>query len=322
MLKMNIRDVFLYLKVGLSSHYSKVKSALFMKTKAILLVLLVSICFYTVSIQAVKSQNNEGIYIRADGNIIPSTAPIQKVGELYTFTSNVNTSIVVERNNVVINGADYVLPSLNLIQRKNVTIENVNGYIWFVNVSSSLIYGCKGSIRLENSFNNSIFENDLESNPIGILLTNSHNNSIRGNNITGTRKGSFGISLASSENNTLYENNIAGNSVGLGLSGNSTNNSIIKNNFINNDENAGGWESFPNTWDDGKIGNYWSDSTNASSYTIQIHFLKDNSTKLDYDHKPQLQPFVIPEFPSLTILLVVLITIVPLAMLCKRRCQV
>jgi len=48
--------------------------------------------------------------IRRDGSVDPSTAPIQRAGDVYTFTDDiVGYTIAVERDNVVIDGGGYTL---------------------------------------------------------------------------------------------------------------------------------------------------------------------------------------------------------------------
>jgi hypothetical protein len=54
------------------------------------------------------------IYIRADGSVEPSSASILNVGNSnYTFTADIYGSIVVERNNIVVDGANYILQGRN-----------------------------------------------------------------------------------------------------------------------------------------------------------------------------------------------------------------
>src|SRR3989304_3190110 len=50
------------------------------------------------------------VYIRSDGTVEPSMVPIQKVGNVYTFTNDLlNYSIIVQRDNIVIEGAGFML---------------------------------------------------------------------------------------------------------------------------------------------------------------------------------------------------------------------
>ena len=74
----------------------------------IFIALLTGILTSTFNIQPVEALGT--IYIRADGSIDPPTAPITTTDKVtYTFTGNIsshafNDTIVVERNNIIING--------------------------------------------------------------------------------------------------------------------------------------------------------------------------------------------------------------------------
>ncbi|MFH1129690.1 MAG: hypothetical protein V1754_00015 [Pseudomonadota bacterium] len=49
------------------------------------------------------------IRIRSDGNVEPADAPIQRDGDVYRFTGDAYSPLVVDRDNVVIDGAGYTL---------------------------------------------------------------------------------------------------------------------------------------------------------------------------------------------------------------------
>jgi len=206
------------------------------------------------------------IHIRADGSVDPPTAPISTVDNVtYTLTGNVSDSIWVERDNIVVDGAGY------MIQEKGgqwgIALGGTN-----VTVKNTEIKAFDQGIHLVGSYGNSIIGNDITNNGHGIYIDSSSNNTISGNNIT--KNTIFGIRLYGSSNNSVVENNITKNennitrnSIGIELD-HSSNNKIFHNNFINNDrqvrsiayERAIG---FVNIWDDGypSGGNYWSDYT-------------------------------------------------------------
>ena len=60
----------------------------------ILLLLVGSVFVYLSQVSLVKA--SETIYVRADGNV-EGTDKIYRNGNVYTFTDNINGSIVVER---------------------------------------------------------------------------------------------------------------------------------------------------------------------------------------------------------------------------------
>ena len=50
------------------------------------------------------------IYIRANGNVEPATAPIERAGDVYKLTGNiVMYTIVIQRDNIVLDGSGYLL---------------------------------------------------------------------------------------------------------------------------------------------------------------------------------------------------------------------
>jgi len=201
------------------------------------LVLLVAV--FGVALNVPLVSGNGTIYIRADGSVFPSTANITSVDNVtYTFTGNIYDSIVVERHNIVVDGAGYTLQGtgsgigINLTGRSNVTIKNME------------IKAFRYGIKLDYSSNNSISGNNITANSSdGIWLYKSSNNSVYGNNIT-TNNGD-GIWLSdSSSYNSVYGNNITTNNWhGIVLSYSSNYNRIYENNITNNRYGILLWDS-------------------------------------------------------------------------------
>ena len=176
------------------------------------------------------------IYIKADGSIDPATANITSLDNItYTFTADINASIVIEKNDTVVDGASYTLQGtgsgtgIDLSYRNNVTLKNVE--------VTDFTYG----IYLYSSSNNTIIGNTVSNNWYGICLWDSSNNTIIGNTASNNYNG---ILLYSSSNNVLFHNNL-----------------------INNTNPTYTFESFSNTWDDGypSGGNYWSNYSGVDS---------------------------------------------------------
>jgi parallel beta-helix repeat protein len=69
------------------------------------------------------------IIIRDDGSIDPSTAPIQRMGDVYSVTSDLScNTVLIQRDNVVFDGAYHIIELFNgfsLSERENVTVTNV-----------------------------------------------------------------------------------------------------------------------------------------------------------------------------------------------------
>jgi parallel beta-helix repeat protein len=217
-----------------------------------LTLLLTSMLTLAFNIQPVKAEGT--IYIRPDGSIDPPTVPIQRNGDIYTMTEDIETAsdtdgIIAEKSDIVIDGAGHTLYSYRgrhgvaLSDIGNVLIRNmriVNFYIGiYLNISSNnhvtrnLIAESGGSgigIELDSSFENDISDNDVIC-QYGIELHSSYNNVVLGNNLTRSYKG---IYLFESSNNNLTGNFIAPYSVYcLGISlVRSSNNIIVGNEFV------------------------------------------------------------------------------------------
>ncbi|MCW4053142.1 MAG: right-handed parallel beta-helix repeat-containing protein [Candidatus Bathyarchaeota archaeon] len=166
-----------------------------------LTLLLVSISILTFNIQPVRASGT--IHIRSDGSVEPDPAPVSSVDNItYTFDDNIYDSIVVERDNIVVDGAGYTLQGsgsgtgMDLSERSNVTIKNMD--------ITCFDYG----IWLYWSSNNVISRNNFTNNSLGIMLLSSSNcNSILGNNLTDNFNG---VQLAWSSDNVLRNNIIDG----------------------------------------------------------------------------------------------------------------
>ena len=151
----------------------------------------------------------QGIRIESEGSVT-GTDMMQRNGNVYTFTGGIYDSIVVLRDNVVIDGAGYALrgdgnsTGVFLQDRTNVTIRNME-------ISN---FDC--GIKL----------------PSGYMETSSRKNTILGNNITGN---TIGIQLSQfTENNFVYDNLITNNSYGVQIF--HSPNNVFKNNHLKNNQ--------------------------------------------------------------------------------------
>jgi parallel beta-helix repeat protein len=209
-----------------------------MKGKAVsVMLILLSIGMLTLAfnIQLVKASGT--IYIRANGSVDPPEAPIQRDGDVYTLTGNIYDPIVVERDNIVVDGAGYTVQGtasgtgIDLSYRSNVTIKNMEVKAFY--------YG----IYLSDSSNNSIFGNSITNNYwYGICLYSSSNNLISGNDITYNGAG-FGFHYSSE--NVLIGNKITNNrSYGIYFYFSSMNK--LRNNHMSGNKNnfgaCNGWD--------------------------------------------------------------------------------
>jgi len=180
----------------------------------------------TLAFNIGPAKAEETIYILLDGTVYPSTAPISKFGDLYTFTANIYDSIVVQRDNIIIDGAGYTIQGtgawgskgLDLSTRRNVTIQNMKIKTFWA------------GIGLYYASNNSIIGNNITNNNVcGVKLYFSSFNTIGRNNIVKTAF--YGVDIERSSNNTLSCNTMADNSLSIFLRESANNNIIARNNI-------------------------------------------------------------------------------------------
>jgi parallel beta-helix repeat protein len=216
------------------------------------------------------------IHIREDGSIDPPTTLIStEDNATYVFTSSMYSEIVIERENVVVDGRGFSLlgngsgRGFTVSNKNNITIANTNidGFsegVFLMPTFSSAIIGnnisnCNNAgIYIQSSSNNAILNNRISgSGAWAIALLLSSSNVISGNHVESNSM-SIWIS-ASSNTNLITRNNVIGNSFEVGIS-NSSGNLIFRNNFVNNTQAGLLSEGFINFWDNGYPdgGNYWS----------------------------------------------------------------
>lgn len=146
---------------------------------------------------------------------------------------------------------------------KNLVINNSNDGI---EILSSFDNTLKGNIAKgnkdgfcieEKSKNNTIAGNNATGNHIdGILLRDSTSNLLADNNVTQNSKAIF---LESSSENLIMDNNVSDNLDGVHLNYYSSENRVYHNSLVDSTNYNAYDESGKNQWDNGTVGNYYSD---------------------------------------------------------------
>jgi parallel beta-helix repeat protein len=159
------------------------------------------------------------IYIKPDGSIEPSSAPIQREGNTYTLTNDTEHSIVVQCSNIVFDGNGFSItqipvntsgftipagwyPGIQVPDRiANVTIKNVK------------IHDCISGVSLENALNITLTNISISSiEKVVVFSGYSSNCTFSKNDLRG---GTEGILLTDSKHIDISENTIASNRVGI-----------------------------------------------------------------------------------------------------------
>jgi nitrous oxidase accessory protein NosD len=265
------------------------------------------------------------IYIRPNGDI-ESTGLIERNGDVYRFTCVIYSPIIIERNNIVLDGGGYTLEGSSIgvainLTTSNVTVKNIHIMDWQTGIlgaynnntlSGNAITGCSYGIKIYAD-NYSIIGNHIENNDEGIRLHGGLN-LVSQNNITGNNVGIRLQGYESHLKNVIVRNTIRNNEEGIFAYAEISHGiyqEIYNNNFVNNTNHYFGYGTdmgshyTGSAWDDGVTGNYWSnyngtdnngDGIGDTPYVIDV----DNQ-----DNYPLMAPVdisVIPEFPSWIIL--------------------
>jgi parallel beta-helix repeat protein len=209
---------------------------------------------------------------------------------------------------IYLDGAKYCNISRNRITN------SPNG-IFFVDSSYNTIEENKiennfQGISMIYSFNNTISKNNIAQNDQDIFLTDTHTNNFIGNNITNSESG---VTFSFANYNTFSLNNFINNTKQINDSHYSQEGQVI-------------WVSI-NFWDNGTVGNYWSnypgedsdgDGIGDTSYIID-EYNKDNFPMMNVITESPMSDNKTTQneepFPTIWIIAAILITAVGVAVL-------
>jgi parallel beta-helix repeat protein len=195
----------------------------------------------TFDIKSVKG--NGTVYIRADGSVEGTDKIISDDNVTYTFVDNLNATIVVERDNIIIDGEGFTLQGgISLYDRRNVTVQ-------YMEIEGGMLPTLDG-IELANSSWCSILNNHLKSgitvygpsnknsiennvlNEAAIIILSSHNTFVHNNTVIDYRGSLGGIAIYDYSSDNMVINNTVINSGGIQVVS-SWNNTLIGNKALN-----------------------------------------------------------------------------------------
>jgi parallel beta-helix repeat protein len=166
------------------------------------------------------------VYIKSDGTIDPTTAPISKVGDIYTLTGNIYDNVEIQKSGITLDGDGYTVDGTGSgfaiygTGLTDVTIMDLIVKEFYVGIrldysSDSMITGnsvsaiTRGGIVIwgSPSTGNTISKNTVTNCGFGIILYDGpSNNYILGNEVTAINSNC--IDLEYSANNNLVKDNI------------------------------------------------------------------------------------------------------------------
>ena len=202
------------------------------------------------------------IRIKSDGSVDPASAPILSVGNTYVFTSDLSArGIVVEKPNVILDGAGFALrgpydgeQTLWIIgEGPNQTVTNETWSIGVDLLTNDVVGLTVRNLRIENfSIGMYLWAQKCTSN--GNHITNT----IVGILVSGSNSLITGNFFGNNKNGVFFGSNGAGN-IPEGIA-------VYNNSFVNNTRQLGGCicvdynlTETTHAWDNGSIGNFWSD---------------------------------------------------------------
>ncbi len=310
--------------------------------------LLVLLCLMILSVafsQPIKAESQDHITINSDGSIAPSTSSLQRTGDIYSLSDDSAQSIWIYKSDMLLEGKGHTISgaTLYILDSSNVTVKNLTIADSYQGISIADSAG----VTITNDTIIGTGANLPFSETWAISIQRGNASQIVANNIIGNM---VGFSFAETSNNLVVGNNIRDcSSIAFGLY-NSSYNRIYRNNFINNtlqltDEGIGliPYMISANVWDNGSVGNYWSDypakypnaseldssgtgntpyvldSNNIDHYPLISQFSMTNPTPT-LAPSPSLSPSPsIPEFPTRAILPLLMVATVLGAILIKRK---
>ncbi len=284
------------------------------------ILILANLLICLGAIQPANSDLSGSIHIYPDGSISPPDVPISRVGDTFTFTADINRQLVVECNNVLIDGGGHTLVgdgsgvALNLTC-SNVTVQNMEISKWAAGIlgvfNNNTIQNCKISqcdsgLKLYADYY-VILRNVLENNDEAIRVGAEGSHFIAGNNIDNNK---IGFALYYSGSVIVQNNIVSCSQYAVTLGHTAWSQTFYGNNFIDNrrclvDYTYG--DSFDRpvqsvipTWDNGVSGNYWSgyngtdrngDGIGDSPEQIPTYYRQDTLSFYNYvDRYPLMVP--------------------------------
>ena len=259
------------------------------------------------------------VFINSDGSVDPASVPIQRDGNTYFFTGDVYACLIVNRSNVVIDGAGYTLRG---------ALDEMHGDLWIgqepiAETPNEAIAYTMGIDTASSSVTGLTIKNlNIRDFNIGMYIWTT-NNVVVGNAVVGNI---VGVLLSGSDNDVVG-NYIANNEVGMFFGTNEPgdvplNLTVSHNSFDNNTANLNGCvckdynlTEEVHTWDNGKEGNYWYDYNGTDANGDGIGDTPYVIDVLNLDRYPLMQTHVVPptvkaKAPVEIIIAVVAVTVI------------
>lgn len=204
---------------------------LFLKSLAIVFLLVVALAFVSIDFQPVRAGINDSLIIIQPDGSVEGTDKIRVDGNVYTLTGDISGSpangaylISIKKDGITIDGQSKALlgsgtgVAIQIEGRNGVVVKNliIDNFGVGIEVDTEFISGDTVTDEgiMVNSTNNQILNNHITTAYDGIYLQNAHDNLIKDNTIV-TPSSSSGISIHVSRGNTVTGNKLSGGGIEL-----------------------------------------------------------------------------------------------------------
>lgn len=237
------------------------------------------------------SKEDAGIYVSSNHNLIINNKLIKNTFGIYLaggHHNRVENNLVLgnEKINEEKRGNGIHLWNSEYNTLKGNTVQNTRDglYFSFANhnqIINNKLIGQRYGVHYMYSNENTLKNNEVKKNHVGVVLMFSHNNQIvknvssynkthgivfkdfddnviEGNVLRYNQRGMF---IYNSQRNKISKNLIEKNKQGVHIAAGSQDNQFWQNNFIQNTQQVYFPDRMRNNWDNGSVGNYWSDYT-------------------------------------------------------------
>ena len=169
-------------------------------------IILFGTAFLNCQVPIAKSANfvGETIYLRADGSIEPSDAPVDVHGSTYTLTGSIQCPrglycIQVERSGILLDGDGYTIEGWDPQNEPSLSGTGINvGFENNVEIRNIIITGCVYGIQMQS-----------------VSGINIHNTTVDGQFKPEKAYEAYGINLLSCDETSVYQNNLVNNYIGI-----------------------------------------------------------------------------------------------------------
>jgi parallel beta-helix repeat protein len=235
------------------------------KIVAIPIITIIELCLLMQLIQA--NESSTVIVICPDGTVDPPTAPILKIGATYVFTEEIHAGIVVQRSNMIIDGRNFAIKGNHLLNSTGILLSNVKG----VTVKRVNVTGFFYAVKMEESENCIMTENNITNNDFGIWIERSDSNIVSKNIFSNLWSA---VTLKHASKNQIFENKFSNNIYGIMLEW-SFENTLTKNIFTENDNSVDLALSSRNFITE----NFVRGKSKGSWYSIRLHSSSNNTIR-------------------------------------------